>query len=66
MYSAKGLLTMHYEESKDRKDDFQPDLRRSLNDCHLSSVQPISRILTDTDGGRGVRGRRDYLYRCVQ
>lgn len=53
---------MYYEGSKDRKDDFQPELRKSLGDGHLSLMHHVAGILTDTGGGGGVIGEN----RCVQ
>lgn len=38
---------------------------KKLNDCHLSSVHCIGKILTDTGGGRGVIGNtRSPLQVC--
>ena len=35
-----------------------------INDCHLNSVEPAGRILTDTDGGRGMKEKGLSLLVC--
>ena len=35
-----------------------------INDCHLNSVEPAGRILTDTDGGRGMKEKGLSLPVC--
>lgn len=49
---------MYYEEFKGRKDDIQPKMKVSLNDCHLSSVRLTGKIFTDTGGGKHITGER--------